>query len=819
MEQIYQELILNAVQEKKSWKQLLEICKVETSSQKKQLKKVLSSLETLGYLYYNHEKMYQKFPEEYELDTIETTKEGLKLKKHPEISPQEIKSTFVLLPKDIVVIEIKKDPNKNAFVHKIVQRDKETFVSYLLKILENRPLTKSQMKSFAGSFEKRSEVLEWIHELEKEGKIYKDQKEYKFVPEQLITILEQTPTGKYFYNVHGKTKFLRENELNGALPYDQILVKAEGKGIVKVLQRKLDKKVCEVVEVDGVKQLKVLFTNHENLKVRIGSNDMKKLVVGDRLIVSLSPEKNEDVYEGEFIKKIGHIGDPNIELVSILINRGFPVEFDEKVKEQLKTIPSEVRKEDLKDREDFRHLKTFTIDGKHTKDMDDAISIEKLSNGNYLLGVHIAHVSYYVKPGSPLDTEAKRRGTSVYLLNSVNPMIPHQLSNGICSLNPLEDRLTKSILMEIDPQGNIKQYQIYDAVIRSRIKMSYEEVDEFFQEENKVPKYLPYKEELFLMKELSEKLTKKRDTEGNLFFPSMDVDLVLDEDGKISDFKEQENEIPRRIIENFMICANECLDEYCSYLFQGYSIHRVHETLSEEKIKNTIQYLKELKYKIRQSSHGDYRYVIQELLEEYKGKDDVIFLSKMILKSLSRARYATDADLGHYALAKKYYTHFTSPIRRYPDLKIQQLLDGYKQMKKQWIDLDQLCEHCSFMERQADAAEEDALHLEMMRYVENHLDRYYHVYVVGVDNPLSVQTKNKIPGYISMEDFPMPVKYSNTKECFKDENGNVVARLGDELLVRAIGVDPILKKAKFAFVKNLSFDRYYEKVLRLQMPN
>ena len=598
----------------------------------------------------------------------------------------------------------------------------------------------------------RASFINALNELEEEGKIYLDERGYykKFDPKSLGKVqgnihIDKVGNGFVFIEYNGrKIKYLiNEMHLNGALEGDTVILKDIHHGktnyadasVEKIVKRAKGKTIFEYAG-DGEF---IPYTMHGNVTVICPKDELKRIVTGHRVLVNIGKEKiatieNKAVFEGHIEQIVGHKDDPDIEIATIAAQHGFFKDFPEEVYQQLRTIPDRVRKEDFINRKDLRKNQIFTIDGIDTKDMDDAISIKKNKLGFYLLSVHIADVSYYIKEGSPLDIEAAKRGTSAYLADTVIPMFPHQISNGICSLNEGTDRLTKTVDMLISPDGKILDYRIYDSVINSKKKMNYDDVNKIL-ENGIIPKgYEPFVQDLKIMQELSEKMNKTNKKEGKVDFASSEIKVITAPTGEALQFKPQTQRKGERLIENFMVAANSCVAEYYRWLDTP-EVYRIHGNPNDEHLLEALKTLKEEKLctkeevdsLINKIKNGHYNSNdLNFFLEHFKNNENYQIISLMILKSMSKARYSSTCD-GHYGLGLKYYTHFTSPIRRHPDLMVHRLTSPYTKYKlselnKYYSILPDICDHDSQMEREADQAEKETLDLKMAEYMQRELE-------------------------------------------------------------------------------------------------
>ena len=429
--------------------------------------------------------------------------------------------------------------------------------------------------------------------------------------------------------------------------------------------------------------------------------------------------------------------------------------------EEVKSIPNEVSEEEKANRRDLRDVTIFTIDGDDTKDIDDAISIKKLANGNYELGVHIADVSYYVKPGTKLYEEAYERGTSVYLVDRVVPMLPHKLSNGICSLNPNVDRLAQSCIMEIDSKGNVVSHEIFESVIRSRIQMTYKKVNNWLENHVVEEGYEPYTDDLTMMMELSKIIRDNRSARGAIDFDTKEAKILADENGKPTDVILRNRGVGEKMIEDFMIAANETVASHVFWMGLPF-VYRVHGTPKEEKINDFLDFVSSLGYKITGKVNIKYPSSIENILRQLRDKKEYEVLSTLMLRAMQKAVYQPE-NIGHFGLASKIYTHFTSPIRRFPDTTVHRLLRTYiyeNDQSQKTIDyykeyLPLLTEHCSLKERDAITCEREVEDMKMAEYMMDHIGEEYKGMISGVTSfGMFIQLPNMIEGLVHINDIP-----------------------------------------------------------------
>lgn len=619
------------------------------------------------------------------------------------------------------------------------------------------------IKKYLGVSKKHmnDELKEVLNSLELEGLLYEDKDGlYKKMPSNfLVTTIDETKKGTKYYETNNIRCILQKNKLNGALCYDKVIIDTNTNEVVKVLVRNMPNVVCEVrMTPEGFKYLYPVNTNN-NLKITIGTQKMKKLIPGSRVLIEATNEIYDNMYVGKYIKTIGFINEPDIDFKTIAYNYGFNLEFPKEVLEELKKFSNEVTYEDKIGRVDLTDERVFTIDGKDCKDMDDAISIKRKEDGGYILKVHIAHVSHYVKFGSAIFEEAARRGNSVYFPDSVVAMLPERLSNELCSLNPNVERLTRTVEIELDKNAKVTSYKTYRSVIKSKLKMNYDDVFDIITGKEAKSEYKPFVNDLMILKELSEKLTKIKIERGYTSFDSEELKFVRDELGNTKEILVEKDNIAHEIIENCMLLPNELV----THLYPGFPFgFRNHELPSAYKMYDLIETLKELGYPIKNLKNMKPNFLIQRLLNDFKGKEEYVIISRIILTSLKLAYYGTE-NKGHFGLAlQNGYTHYTSPIRRLNDLIIHNLLDMYEDgnlTKEKLIEIDnmieKLLEHASRMERQAEKAEYEADKLQVINYLKQHIGEEQIAYIEKITPEyIKVMVPGLMDGIIKFDDMP-----------------------------------------------------------------
>ena len=536
----------------------------------------------------------------------------------------------------------------------------------------------------------------------------------------------------------------------------------------------------------------------------------KGAVSGHKVVVEITDYgKNGKKPEGKVVEIIGHINDPGTDIMSIVKAYDLPVEFSEKIMHQVENVSNEVSTADMAGRMDFRDWQTVTIDGEDAKDLDDAITLTK-EGDNYKLGVHIADVSNYVQEHSALDVEALSRGTSVYLVDRVIPMLPHKLSNGICSLNAGENRLTLSCVMTIDAKGNVIDHTIAESVIKVDRRMSYTSVKKILEDhdENEIREYEELVPMFELMQELAAILRKKRMKRGSIDFDFPETKIVLDDKGKPVEIKPYERNVATKIIEDFMLIANETVAQ--DYFWQELPfVYRTHDNPDTEKIKKLSTFINNFGYSIHIGQDEVHPKELQKLLQKIDGTPEEALISRLTLRSMKQAKYTT-MSTGHFGLATPYYCHFTSPIRRYPDLQIHRIikdnLRGRMNAKKiEHYDkiLPEVAKHSSEMERRADEAERETDKLKKVEYMSERIGEVFEGVISGVTEwGFYVELPNTVEGLVHVttlvDDY---FHYNESTYELVGEVTNIRYKLGQRVHVMVTGTDKILRTIDFRVVR------------------
>ena len=509
--------------------------------------------------------------------------------------------------------------------------------------------------------------------------------------------------------------------------------------------------------------------------------------------------------EGRVTEIIGHVNDPGTDILSIVKAYGLPEEYPPEVMEQVSRIPDEVTAEEMQGRKDIRSWQTVTIDGEDAKDLDDAITISREAYG-YRLGVHIADVSHYVTENSPLDQEALRRGTSVYLVDRVIPMLPHKLSNGICSLNEGTDRLALSCIMDLDFQGRVLGHEVAETVIQVDRRMTYTAVNAIVtdQDPNTMEEYRDFTEMFALMKELADILRERRYQRGSIDFDFPETKMILDEKGRPVEIRPYERNAATRIIEDFMLMANETIAE--DYFWQEVPfLYRTHDTPDPEKMKRLGLFINNFGYTIRTQQGEVHPKEIQKLLKKIEGSEEEALISRLTLRSMRQAKYMPVCS-GHFGLAAKYYTHFTSPIRRYPDLQIHRIIKENLHgnlTEKRLSHYDKLLTgvsiQCSATERRAEEAERETIKMKKCEYMTKRIGREYEGVISGVTNwGFYVELPNTVEGLVHVSSLQGDYYlFDESRMELRGEMSGRTFRLGQKLRVVVMGTDKLTRTVDF----------------------
>ncbi|MEH7544309.1 MULTISPECIES: ribonuclease R [Bacillaceae] len=612
--------------------------------------------------------------------------------------------------------------------------------------------------------------------------------------------------------------FIPPNETNTAMHGDTVLarVSTESSGtrregsIIRIIERGVQQIVGTYVES---KSFGFVIPDDKKFAsdIFIPKNASKGAVEGHKVVVKLVtyPDGRKSA-EGEVIEILGHKNDPGVDILSVIHKHGLPMAFPDDVLTQANETPETIDESELANRRDLRNETIVTIDGADAKDLDDAVTVTKLENGNYKLGVHIADVSYYVKEGTPIDVEAEDRATSVYLVDRVIPMIPHRLSNGICSLNPKVDRLVLSCEMEISPEGTVVSHEIFQSVIKTTERMTYYDVNRILtdKDEETRARYESLVPMFELMEELAEVLRNKRMKRGAIDFDFKESKVLVDEEGKPTDVVLRERSVAERLIEEFMLAANETVAEHFHWMEVPF-IYRIHEDPKEDKLRRFFEFITNFGYIVKGTANDVHPRALQEIIEEVQGKPEEMVISTVMLRSMQQAKYYPES-LGHFGLSTEFYTHFTSPIRRYPDTIVHRLIRTYliegkidEATREKWnARLPEIAEHSSKMERRAVDAERETDELKKAEYMEDKVGVEYDGIISSVTNfGMFVELPNTIEGLVHVS-YMTDDYYRFDERHFAmigERTGNVF-RIGDEITVRVVKVNKDERSIDFEIV-------------------
>lgn len=616
----------------------------------------------------------------------------------------------------------------------------------------------------------------------------------------------------------GGDVFISPNSINDAMNGDAVVVRLLPPGETSrtregVIQQVLTRAATEIVGTfEKSKRFGFVVPDDRrfNDDIFVMKKDFNGAQTGDKVVVKITkyPE-NGNSAEGKVQEIISRSGEAGGDIKALIRQYNLTKEFPEKVEAEAKKIPLKIAEEEIKNRVDLREKNIITMDGADAKDLDDAVSVEKLSNGNYLLGVHIADVSQYVTDSSQLDKEALKRGNSVYLIDQVIPMLPKILSNGICSLNPKVDRLTLSVTMEIDNNGKVVNHEIYESIIHSKARMVYGEVSDMLENKSAelIEKYRDIYQDVLLMDELAKILRKARDVRGSLDFDFDEAYINLNEQGIPISVETAERRVANRIIEEFMLVANETIAEHF-YWMETPFVYRVHEAPSLEKIEEFKRFIVSFGLNLKGNPEKIHPKALNEIIKSVEGKPEEHVVNTVMLRSMKKAFYGTECA-GHFGLGVKYYCHFTSPIRRYPDLMIHRIikesLHGKLDIKRAKVlkrRTDRAAEISSGTERQAQELEREVEKLKKAEYMTYHVGETYDGIINGVASfGFFVEIENTIEGMVRVDylndDY---YDYEATKYRLIGRRTNKIYALGDKVTIKVHSVELQEREINFTVV-------------------
>lgn len=667
--------------------------------------------------------------------------------------------------------------------------------------------------------------FEVLETMEKEGTIIRTRSDRYGLPYKMnlvVGILEGNEKGYGFLIPNDDDIddiYISPENMGSALHGDKVIVriiksggfgrKDEGE-IIRILDR-ANEIVVGTFEHNKNFGFVVPDDNRISVDIFIPKADIMGAKTNQKVVVRVKkwPEKRRSP-EGKVVEILGYYDEKGTDVLSVIRQYKLPEEFPKKVINEVLSIEQKVSKEEIMNRVDLRDEYIFTIDGADAKDLDDGVSIKKLANGNYLLGVHIADVSHYVREGSILDKEAYKRGNSVYFVDRVIPMLPKELSNGICSLNPGEDRLAMTVSMEINKSGEVIKHDIVESVINSKARLVYEDISDLLEGKNKQIKKENSQlySDLILMEELCNILKEKRERRGSLDFDFPEAKIILDEEGKPVDIVKEDRRIANRIIEEFMLVTNETIAEYL-YWSQYPCLYRIHEEPDIEKIKEFSKFIHNFGYSLkgRQEIHPK---KLQELLSEIKGKKEETIISTLLLRSLKKARYSEEQE-GHFGLAAKFYCHFTAPIRRYSDLQVHRIIKDFingkmTRNRKNHMEkiLPEIAEQTSTMERVAEEVEREVEDLKKAQFMAERIGEVYEGMVSSLTHfGMFVQLDNTVEGLVHFSNMVDDYYYFDEDNYYIiGERTNKKYRIGDTVTVQVINADMLKRTIDFMLVED-----------------
>ncbi|HWT74542.1 MAG TPA: ribonuclease R [Mobilitalea sp.] len=700
--------------------------------------------------------------------------------------------------------------------------EKKTMLEEFFKSKEYKPLKFKDLVAFLqvprGS---KNDLKMVLDQLISKGIILLDAQGRYRVPGDDVKVgtFSGTQRGFGFVILEGEEEdiFIPGESTKGALHGDRVMVmiKEEQTG------RRKEGLIVNIIE-RGKSEIVGTFEKSKNFGFVVPDNQKfakdifipkeftKGAVTGHKVVVKLTNYGDAaSSPEGKIIEIIGHVNDPGVDIMSVIKAFELPVEFPEEVMRSLGNVPEEIDPAEIASRMDIREMQTVTIDGEDAKDLDDAITLTK-EGDIYHLGVHIADVSHYVREGTPLDKEALKRGTSVYLVDRVIPMLPHKLSNGICSLNPEVDRLSLSCFMDIDSKGNVVGHKIAETVMRSNRRMTYTNVAKIVDEsdEEVCKEYEELVPFFHLMQELAEILRERRHKRGSINFDFPESKIIVDKKGKPIEIKPYERNKATKIIEEFMLIANETIAE--DFFWQEIPfVYRTHDNPDEEKIKKLAIFINNFGYSIKIGQEEIHPKEIQKLLIKAEDTPEEALISRLTLRSMKQAKY-TVTNTGHFGLSAKYYCHFTSPIRRYPDLQIHRIIKenlkgklGEKRIQHYEKILFEVSDHSSKTERRADESEREVEKLKKVEYMMDHIGEIFEGVISGVTSwGMYVELPNTIEGMIRVSEMRDDYYiYDEERYQMVGEHTKKIYKLGQKVTVEVVNADKVQRTIDFALVE------------------
>jgi len=702
---------------------------------------------------------------------------------------------------------------------------KEKLLDYMERSAYKPMLKKELMQAFNIDKGQQKEFGQALNDMEKEGLIIQTKTNRYAVPERLDLVvgrLEVFPKGFGFLISEKKDSedlFIPPSAMNGAMNSDKVIgriespktetSRAEGE-IIRIIKR-CNKEIVGTYE--SSKNFGFVIPDDKRIQqdIFIPKGNEKGASTRQKVVCNIVkwPEGRRKSPEGKISEILGYQEDKGVDILSIIKQHQLPLEFPEEVETQAESFKEGIAKDEMQRRKDLRDLTIVTIDGADAKDLDDGVSLEKLGNGNYKLGVHIADVTHYVQEGTALDEEALERATSVYLIDRVIPMLPEKLSNNLCSLNPNTDKLAMSVFMEIDAKGKVQNEEVFESVINTSERLIYEDVSDILENEDQelMKKYKNYLDMFNNMKELSEILRKKRMDRGAIDFDFPEARVILDEEGTPVDIEEEERRTANRIIEEFMLVCNETIAERYHWLEIPF-LYRIHEEPDLEEIQEFNRFIYNFGYQIKGIQNEVHPKALQEINEKVKGKKEEKMLNTLMLRSLQKAEYSAD-NVGHFGLAADYYSHFTSPIRRYPDLMIHRIIKWHlnnelskNRLKKLEKNLPKIADQSSTREREAASAERETVDLKKAEYMSKKIGEEFEGVITSLTSfGIFVELPNTIEGLIRLSSLTDDYyHYDRENQQILGERTKRQFRIGESVVVKVEKVNVMEGEVNFSLV-------------------
>lgn len=679
-----------------------------------------------------------------------------------------------------------------------------------------KPLSVNEVEELLGleDADQFTELMKALNALEESGELVRTRKNRYGLPEKMNLIrgtIQMHNKGFAFLlpdDEGMEDVYINQADLASAMNTDKVLVRVDSRdmdgkraeGVVVRIVERNTKEIIGTYEDNGAFGFVIADDKRIPNDIFVPKGEAKGAIEGHKVIVEITkyPEGRMSA-EGTVVQILGHKNDPGMDILSIIYKNGIAIDFPPEVLEQAENTPAEVTEKDLDNRHDLREETIVTIDGADAKDLDDAVTVKQLANGNYKLGVYIADVTYYVKENSPIDKEALERGTSAYLVDRVIPMIPHRLSNGICSLNPQVDRLVLGCDMEINSKGEVVNHEIFQAVINTTERMTYTAVNKILAEDDEKTKeqYESLVPMFHDMEKLAEILRRKRFGRGAIDFDFKEAQVLVDDEGKAEDVVIRERSVGERLIEEFMLCANETVAEHFHWMDVPF-IHRIHEDPDPTKLQTFFEFIARFGYVVKGTSNEIHPQALQHVLDEVADSDEAMIISKLMLRSMKQAKYDPQG-VGHFGLATEFYTHFTSPIRRYPDLTVHRLIRTYllegkldAKTRNHWKDkLPEIAKQASLKERAAVDAEREVDDLKKAEYMEDKIGEEYEGVISSVTNfGLFVELSNTVEGLIHVSYLTDDYYHFDERAyaMIGERTGNVF-QVGDPITVKVAQVN------------------------------